>query len=241
MVLSSSCFASSSDSVSASYSCCYYCSSVSSCHHDSSASLLSTFLLLVASFHSQYDFVCFCYSASSSSCYYHSSASCSSAASSCDRQLLLVIIVFVIILLVLLLFLLILAVVCYSVSSYCASSASVSCVSSVFLLPESVVKGLTTEVVVASYDSNSLNVIVLISAYFFFVNLLYFKAEGKAIETTGALPWRYRGGGFETGKMRFCHGGNRKVTTLSVFAGVRRCSRGCRGTKNSFGTSSIRK
>ena len=36
------------------------------------------------------------------------------------------------------------------------------------IFPESVVNGLTTEVVVASYNSNSLNIIVLISSNFFF-------------------------------------------------------------------------
>ena len=40
--------------------------------------------------------------------------------------------------------------------------------------PESVVRGLTTEVVVASYNSNSLNIIVLISSYFFSLNLIDF-------------------------------------------------------------------
>ena len=75
--------------------------------------------------------------------------------------------------------------------------ADFSCVSlpllRFMLVPESVVTGLTTEVVVASYNSKSLNIIVLISSYFLSINLLNFKAEGRAIESTGALPWRYRG------------------------------------------------
>ena len=44
------------------------------------------------------------------------------------------------------------------------------------------------------------------------------------------------------GEMHFRHGGDRRVTTLSVFGGVRRCSRGCRAAKtSSFGAISIRK
>ena len=51
---------------------------------------------------------------------------------------------------------------------------------------ESVVKGLTTEVVVASYNRN------VITSLHFSVNLLNCKAE-RANETTVALPTRYHG------------------------------------------------
>ena len=50
-------------------------------------------------------------------------------------------------------------------------------------------KGLTTEVFVVAYNSNSLNIIVLL-----FLHLSNFKVEVRAIETTMALPWRYHGG-----------------------------------------------
>ena len=54
-------------------------------------------------------------------------------------------------------------------------------------------KGLSTEVVVASYNGNFINIIVLIPSYSFSLNLIAFKAERRAIETTMALPWRYQG------------------------------------------------
>ena len=61
----------------------------------------------------------------------------------------------------------------------------------VLFIPEGVVKALTAEVVVAPHNSNSLNIIVLVSSYFFSLSLISFRAEGRAIETTGALPERY--------------------------------------------------
>ena len=67
-------------------------------------------------------------------------------------------------------------------------------------------KGLTTEVVVAWYNSNSLNIIEIISSCFFFITLRNFKAgEGKRDyrRATIALPGRYRGGGFKRGKCVF--------------------------------------
>ena len=71
----------------------------------------------------------------------------------------------------------------------------------------------------------------MVLLFFKFNNL---KAEGRAIGTTGELPWRYWGATWAAvleGKMRFRHGGDRKVTTPSVSTGFRRCSRGCRGAK----------
>ena len=61
------------------------------------------------------------------------------------------------------------------------------------ICPRRVVKDLTTEVVVASYNSNNFSIIIFISCYFFSLDFSNSKAEGSAIEINVALPWRYRG------------------------------------------------
>ena len=80
-------------------------------------------------------------------------------------------------------------------------------------------KGLATEVVVASYNSKNINIMVLISSYFFSLNLISYTAEGRAIETTVALPECYRGGApvVVSAQLRRI---SDDPSVLSVFAGL---------------------
>ena len=95
-----------------------------------------------------------------------------------------------------------------------------------FVFPESVVKGLTTEVVVASYNSNSLNIILVL---IFEIKEFLSRGEGNRDyrDATMGLPWRYHGGGFKRGKCVF-------VTVVIEKRRSSRCSRLFAGVREVF-------